>query len=67
MVDEGGEEEEDPVDHHIHHFDDVNAEIYLIEEEHNLFDHDDEITILVTDQSIISEDIIIPLIMFKEN
>ena len=55
------------MDHHIHQFDDANAEIYLTEEEHNLFDHDDESTISITDQSIISEDIIIPLIMFKEN
>ena len=46
---DGGEEEEDPMDHHFHQFDDVNAEIYLTEEEHNLFDHDDESTISVTD------------------
>ena len=45
------------MDHHIHHFDDVNAKIYLTEEEHNLFDHDDESTISVTDHSIISKDI----------
>ena len=55
------------MDHHIHHFDDVNAEIYLIGEEHNMFSHDDESTISVRDQSIISKDIRMPLMMFKEN
>ena len=38
------------MDHHIHHFDDINVEIYLTEEEHNMFYHDDnERTISVTD------------------
>ena len=36
------------MDHHIHHFDDINAEIYLTKEEHNMFSHDDESTISVT-------------------
>ena len=37
------------MDRHIHHFDDINAGIYLTEEENNMFSHDDENTILVTD------------------
>ena len=40
LVDEEGEE--DPMDILIHHFDDIDSEIYLIEEEHNLFSQEDD-------------------------
>ena len=33
------------MDHRIHHLDDINADIYLTKEEHNMFAHDDESTI----------------------
>ena len=39
-VDEKGEE--DPMDNQIHHFDNIDSEIYLIEEEHNTFSQEDE-------------------------
>ena len=40
LVDEEGEE--DPMDILIHQFDDIDSEIYLIEEEHNLFSQEDD-------------------------
>ena len=40
MVYEEGEE--DPIDNQIHHFNDINSEIYVTEEEHNLFPQEDE-------------------------
>ena len=40
MVDE--EVEEDPMDNQIHHFDDIDSEIYLTQEEHNLFAQEDD-------------------------
>ena len=36
------EEENDPLDNQIHHFDDLDSEIYLTEEEHNMFAQEDD-------------------------
>ena len=40
FVDE--EEENDPMDNQIHHFDDLDSGIYLKEEEHNIFSQEDD-------------------------
>ena len=40
FVDE--EEENDPMENQIHHFDDMDFEMHLTKEEHNMFSHEDE-------------------------
>ena len=36
------EEEVDPIEDQIHHFGDLDSEIYLTEEEHSMFSQEDE-------------------------
>ena len=36
------EEENDPLDNQMHHFDDLESKIYLIEEENNIFSQEDD-------------------------